>query len=77
MRIKARYNLKTVIDDECKFSFYHIEVFAYYICSLVYLCHSLLEQQIKPALTTYIPEQVKGHDSLIKLGTKVQGRAGH
>ena len=47
------------------------------ICSLVYLCHSLLEQQIKLVLTTYIPEQVKGYDSLIKVGTKVQGHTGH
>ena len=37
----------------------------------------LLEQQIKLILTTYIPEQVKGYDSLIKVGTKVEGLSGH
>ena len=35
-------------------------------CLLVY---SLPEQQIKLVLTTYILEQVKGYDSLIKVGT--------
>ena len=43
-------------------------------CLLVY---SLLEQQIKLVLTTYILEQVKGYDSLIKAGTKVQDHTGH
>ena len=66
-----------VIDDECKVSFCYIEVFAYYIYSLLYLCQSLLEQQIKLVLTIYIPEQVKGYGSLIKVDTKVQGRTGH
>ena len=39
--------------------------------------YSLLEQQIKLVLTTYIPEQVKGYGSLIKVGTKVQGHTGY
>ena len=41
-----------VIDDECKFSFWYIKVFAYYIHSVVYLCRSLLEKQIKLVLMT-------------------------
>ena len=43
-----------VIDDECKFSYWYNEAYCYYVYSLVYLCHSLLEQQIdlvlKPSL---------------------------
>ena len=35
-----------VIDDEYKFSFWYIEVSAYYVYNLVFLCHSLLEQQL-------------------------------
>ena len=35
-----------VTDDECRFSFWYIEVSAYYVYNLVYLCRSLLEQQI-------------------------------
>ena len=26
-----------VIDDECKFSFWYIEVLGYYVCNFVYL----------------------------------------
>ena len=36
--------------DECKFSFWYSEVSAYYVYNLVYLCRSLLEQQIKLVL---------------------------
>ena len=31
------------INDESKFSFWYIEVFAYYVYNLVYSCRSLLE----------------------------------
>ena len=31
-------------------AFWYIEVFAYYVNSLVYLCHSLLQQQTKLVL---------------------------
>ena len=40
-----------VIDDKCKFLFWYIEVSAYYVYSLVYLCRSLLEQQIELVLS--------------------------
>ena len=33
-----------VIDDECKFSFWCIEVYAYYVYSHVYLCRSLIKR---------------------------------
>ena len=36
----------SVIDNECKFSFWYTEVSAYCGYNLVYLCHSLVEQQI-------------------------------
>ena len=39
-----------VIDDECKFSFWYIEVFAYHVCSLVHLCCSFLGYQTKLVL---------------------------
>ena len=39
--------------DECKFSFWSIEVSAY-VYNLVYLCRSLLEQQIKLALILFL-----------------------
>ena len=39
-----------VNDDGYKFSFWYIEVLVYYVHSLVYLCRSLLEQQIKLVL---------------------------
>ena len=29
------------VNDECKFSFWYIEVFAYYVYGDVYLCHSV------------------------------------
>ena len=45
-----------VIDDECRLPFWYIEVFAYYVCSLVYLCRSLLEQQIELVLITLLFE---------------------
>ena len=43
------------MEDEIKykFSFRYIEVFAYYAFILVYLCHSLLEQQIELVLTLF------------------------
>ena len=37
----------SVIDDKYKFSFWYIKIYAYYVYSFVYLCRSLLEQQIK------------------------------
>ena len=37
---------------DCKFSFWHIEVSVWYGLILVYLCPSLLEQQIKLLLTS-------------------------
>ena len=48
-----------VIDDEYKFSFWYIEVLAYYVHSLVYLCRSLLEQQIKLILNCLESETVR------------------
>ena len=39
-----------VIYDECKISFWCIEVYASYVYNLVYLCRSLLEQQIELVL---------------------------
>ena len=39
-----------VIYDECKFSFWYTEVSAYQVHNLVYLCRSLLEQQIELVL---------------------------
>ena len=44
------YLVITVIDDEYKSSFWHIEVFPYFVYSPAYLCHSLLEQEIKLVL---------------------------
>ena len=40
-----------VIDDECKLSFWCIEVFDYYVYILVYQCRSSLEQEIKLVLS--------------------------
>ena len=39
-----------VIDNECKLSFWYIAVSTYYVYNPVYLCPSLLEQQIELVL---------------------------
>ena len=46
-----------VIDDECTFSFWHIKVFVYYVCSFFCLCCSLLEGGIKRVvkISIYFP----------------------
>ena len=46
-----------VICNECKISFWYIEVFAYYVCNLVYLCRSFLEQQIELVLSFFLTKQ--------------------
>ena len=35
------------------FKFYYLEVFAYYVYDLVYVCRSLLEQQIELVLISF------------------------
>ena len=47
LMISARYR---VIDNECKFLFWYNELFVYHAYGLVYLCFSLLEQQVKLVL---------------------------
>ena len=47
-----------------------------YTVFFTYVTH-YLNNKLKLVLTIYIPEQVKGYGSLIKVGTKVQGRTGH
>ena len=42
-----------VIDDKNKFSFWYIEVSACYVYNLVYLCRSLLEQEIELVLKPF------------------------
>ena len=39
--------------DGCRFSFWYTEVSAYYVYNIVYLCHSLLEQQIELVLKAH------------------------
>ena len=56
--------------------FVTLHSFIIYTIFFILVC-SLLEKQIKLVSASYIPEQVKGYDSLIKVGTKVQGRTGH
>ena len=57
IRISWRFLLLSrVVDDECKFLFWYIEVTVYQVYNLVYshVCRSLLEQQIKLFLTLQI-----------------------